>query len=791
VYLMNKTMNKNCYIYPYKNSLLMAVPAVHHQTAFARHVHSIFRNAQQLPDAVAVELGHNLVLELVSFLKQLKQGLAEKVLLPCMLGIMKRNRFIHSDQTGRALLLQEFHRLPLYNLPDALLADRLNFSKWSTIFISPGDSIIEAVRCAIELDIPVYGVDLSDFASTAVGRYRIEDPYCAVGSLTEYGNRIMKYCDTGRDMKIDFNRETLMASGLKYCLTKHRKVLFTCGMAHWKSIVSLLADESIIPFPVYEIPGESEFRRVIIHPTLAAPVMEIIPQITFNYERSRQPVTLQAYKGETIMPERMIRMCLDDVYKEYTSTGKSDSINNFNSGRWSDINNYEQYLFQLAAIRQLKNPDFSAILDSAKVMMSDEFCRLLINKIMDTDTGWITQKDFPDLDLLIHVRNEKQGVEEEIIRKMIRLKSGSTSGTGRNKREDIISSTELPLNQNIESGDINEFWELSLQEMAGTGKLCTGSPWIWPPCEALIYGVAFKAAEISMLNIKRVNDSSAFNGSLEGGIDLKATMRSVIRGEKNIYVSKLASVVDESIMDGTNPDPFVLIFPESSDMTAADWSFFTAGSELESTVKDPDLLAKIKREKGSVFVSSVILEEKIAPPAHLKPLIWEMSKTIGTAMFGNPCINAKQSAIWLESAGYKCCPIISESGMPSLIRYYADCYNLEFNFEDWKETLIRMAIPFAKKIVTILAPDSFKLSELVKTEASERRVSLNLVSTANFAESQLEEARHRFSIYTLDRSGIDFPPETETILGQTKETYFEMLPYAMQKQVGYSDSFNR
>jgi hypothetical protein len=783
-------MERSCYTYPYKNSLLMAVPAVHHQTAFAGNVHSLFRDPQKVPDAVAVELGHDLVLELVNFLRKLNQGTCEKVLLPCMLGIMKSNRFIHKDKTTRALLLQEFHRLPLYELPDVLLADRLHFSKWSTIFISPGDSIIEAVRCAIELGIPVYGVDLSDFASTTPACYRIEDPQCAADNLTEYGNRMMKYCDAGRDPCIDFNRETHMASVLKHCLSKHHKVLFTCGMAHWKSIVSLLRDESIKPFPVDEIPGQSEFRRVIVHPSLAAPVMEIIPQVTFDYERKRQPVTLPAEEGEPIKPAKMVRKCLDDVYKVYASATKSDSISQTDSVKWSDVNNYEQYLFQLAAIRQLVNPDFSTMMDSAKVMMNDDFCRLLINKIMDVVPGWITQKDFPDLDLLIHVTNDKKGVQMGIKRKKIRLESGHSSGGRKNNNDDTTSYTELPLNQNIESKDINEYWELSRQEMIEPGKYGSGSPWIWPPCESLIYGVAFKAAEMSMLSNKKIHDSSVFNGSLEGGIDLKATMRSVIRGEKNIFVSKLASCIDESIIDGNNPDPFVLIFPDSSDLSLAEWGFFTAGSELELSVKDPDLLAKIKKEKGSVFVSSVILEEIIAPPDHLKPLIWEMSKTIGTAMFGNPCINAKQSAIWLESAGYRCCPIISESDMPSLISYYTDCYGLEFNFDDWKETLIRMAIPFAKKMVTILAPDSFMLSELARAEASKNRVCLNLVSTANFAQAQLEEAQHRFSIRTMDRSGLAFPPETETITGQTKETYFEMLPYAIRKQVGYSDNLN-
>ena len=59
---------------------------------------------------------------------------------------------------------------------------------------------------------------------------------------------------------------------------------------------------------------------------------------------------------------------------------------------------------------------------------------------------------------------------------------------------------------------------------------------------------------------------------------------------------------------------------------------------------------------------------------------------------------------------------------------------------------------------------------------------------SNFSESQLKEAQHHISIPTLDRTGINFPPEAEILLGHPKEKYFEMLPYAIRKQVGYSDS---
>jgi hypothetical protein len=738
-----------------KKSLLMTVPAVHHHTAFARHVHSVFRDPKLIPDAVAVELGHALVLELVSFLRELKQGTGKKIMLPLMLGIMKRNRFIHPDQSERASLLQEFYHSPLYKLPEELLADRLNFSKWSTLFLSPGDSIIEAVRCAVEMNIPVYGVDLEDFAATKKISFRIEDPQCAGENLSEYGDRVLKYCDAGRDPRIDLNREMFMSSGLKFCLAKHRKVLFTCGIAHWKSIVSLIKDDRIPPLPVFEIQEETEFKRVIVHPSMAAPLMEIMPQITFIYEKNRQPVNLHEHKSNPVNPGNVVRKCLNSVYEEFTGTTNPGKLSRSGAAKWSDIELYEQYLFQLSAVRQSKIPDFTIMFNAAKVMMSDDFCELLIKKLMEVDPDWASQKDFPDLPVI----------------------SDSTT-----------DQKEINI---VESKEIERSWDWSQENKVTLKSFSFGHPWIWPPCESLIYGIAFKAAEISNSINRKTHYSTAFTGSLEGGIDLKSTMRSFIRGEKNIYVSNVASSYDQEISDATNPDPFVLMFSESSDLSLANWSYFTAGSNLGIAVKNKELFEKIKSEKGSVFVSSVILDEKIAPPSRLSRLVFEMSKAIGTVMYGNPCINAKQSAIWLETTGYKCCPIISGYGMPGLKKYFLDNYGLEFNFSDWRETLIRMAIPFAKKMVTILAPDSFHLSELVKLEASKRRISLNIVSHSHFSESQLEEARHRFSINSLDRLGMKFPSETEIILGQTKETYFEMLPYAIRKQVGYDENFIR
>jgi hypothetical protein len=783
-------MKHSYHAYRYNKSLLMTIPSVHHHTAFAEQVNNICHDQHHRPDAVAVELGHSLVLELVSFLRELKQGEPEKNSLPCMLGIMRRNRFIHKDKYENSLLLQKLYRSPLYNIPDDILAARLNFSKWATLFISPADSIIEAVRCAIELNIPVYGVDLNDFASTKIENFSIEDPASAHNDLQEYGNRVMKYCGAGRDMHIDYNREMFMASGLKYCLTRHLKVLFICGMAHWQSILTLMDDEHLVPFPVHEIPGESEFRRVIVHPSLAAPVMEILPQITFDYEMARQPAVSPINKSRLLKPEIRVRSCLDSVYHEYTSFSESSGFTRSGSAAWSKICIYEQYLFNLSVVRQRKIPDMATLLISAKAMMDNNFGRLLTQKMMEVTPEWASSKDFPGLPLIQQVSSTNSVSNPRYKNKKIRFEAKNHDCCREDCNDEINFFSSEPDNMNIDPSDINEYWEWKWNKKEKYFLPREGNPWIWPPCESLIYGIAFKAAEISNINQKQKHDSSAFDGSLEGGINVKSTIRSLIHGERKIYVSKLASGQDHAIQDGINPDPFVLIFPENSDLSSSKWSFFTAGSELEHFVKDCELFDRIRSEKGDIFVSSILFEENIAPPPHLKLLVSEMSRTHGTVMFGNPCINSKQSAIWLESTDYKSCPILSDYGMRTILAYYYDHYNLKINLSDWKGALIRMAIPFAKKMVTIIASDSYCIPEEVKKEASGKRVQLNLVGYSNFSESQLDEARHRYSIRTLDRAGIMFPPETEVLLGQTIDTYFDMLPYAMRKQVGTINTMN-
>ena len=86
---------------------LIAVPAIHNRGVFAREVNYLCSDKETRPDAIAVELGPQIVCELVTWMKQLGINRRTGTWLPCMLGLLLDNRFIHPDMGKNAMNLQK------------------------------------------------------------------------------------------------------------------------------------------------------------------------------------------------------------------------------------------------------------------------------------------------------------------------------------------------------------------------------------------------------------------------------------------------------------------------------------------------------------------------------------------------------------------------------------------------------------------------------------------------------------------------------------------------------------
>ena len=773
-------LNTLYFEYASGKSKLFAVPAVHLQSAFAACVHNICSSPKTRPDAIAVELGHSIVEELIGFLKQLKQGGKKKVLLPCMFGILKRNNFIHPEYYAKSIFLEKLYGAKISDIPPDVLSRAINYSNWSTIALSPADSIIEAVRCGLELNLPIYGVDLDDFANTGITRHNFEDPQAAHESYLNYSNRVLNYCDFNRDPVIDFNRELNMSVRLKEILSGNKKVLFTCGLAHWKSIRSLLDDHSILPFSKIKCASKPEMKRTIIHPSIAASFMEIIPQVVVDYEKMRMPVINEHeihYCQENIY--KLIRSKLDKAYMLYLKANKERGNDKAGGIGVKTIEDFENFVFRLTTVRQNKYPNLTILVKCAEIMMDDLFCRILTNELLEIVPDWVSEKKYPGLPTLIPSIESQDILPGKHDKNKIII-SPYSDAYGNSKEESYY--LDKSQNQDIEPWKIYRYINKKKESYGKNKNRSYYNSWCWPPCESLLYGIGFKAVEISNSNLQKGKSSRPFEGSIEKGINLKSTMRSMIRGEKRLYISDLMSSKEQAIVDGLSPDPMVFIFDEpkgSSHYLEA----LTGGMHLSDYVKDKEAFIEKTSTTGDIAIVSVFYECSVKVPEHLREIISQTNYISGALLFGNPCINTVQTAQWLESNNFNCCPMVSYNGIYPMLKLYNKKYELDINEYNWEEALILMAIPFATHQVTIIARNAFTVSPRVTYEALKRKIGINIIPVSNFSAEQVELARHRYFVRTLDRAGKNYPPETEFLLGQTQKQYVDLLPREMRKQL--------
>ena len=81
----------------YWGSELFVVPSMHFNHVFAWEVNKICSHLNTDLDAIAVELGADIVLAARNWIGELGAGSEDPKVLPVMLGIMKQNRMIRAS----------------------------------------------------------------------------------------------------------------------------------------------------------------------------------------------------------------------------------------------------------------------------------------------------------------------------------------------------------------------------------------------------------------------------------------------------------------------------------------------------------------------------------------------------------------------------------------------------------------------------------------------------------------------------------------------------------------------
>ncbi len=663
-----------------------------------------------------------------------------------MLGLLDHNHLIHPGLQSRVDLLQEHLAKPLSAVEPAILREILGFYPRNVLPLSVTDSICEAVRSGVQHEIPVFGVDLEEFAQRPES-YRLTDDLREqefdLDDYTRHGERFTHI----RDPYIDFRRETAMAARLKFLLSRHKKVLFVGGLAHWTSITALLGDDTVRPAELLIRNSKPPGKRVIIHPSMAVNYMDHFPVMSTLYEAWRAAAS-GGEKEPFPMAGKVSRDILQKTFQEYAGQERAP-------GDVSDKGElmllFDNYVRRLCLLSGRKFPSMADLLETARILMPEAFYTLLLDNLMDLGQPWASSSMFPQYPV---ISSQRSGV------RLFPAEPG-----------------ERPLQ--------HHFTEWKWKDEAKIEPEQRWFPdWIWPPCEAVLFGSAWEAQKIA-LTVPADTLPVPFDteGAFHRGIDLKASLRSVIRGERKIYVKKESGTPAPFLPDEKNPEPAVFLFDLFPPEKNTHWSLLIAGSGIEDHIVNGKNYEETVRKFGRYFISSISMIHDSDVPGELNPCVNSFSLLEGICLFGNPCINAVQGARWLEETNFRACPALTSTSLKNLLEYYRHWHGTTIDPLDWTTALIRFAIPFAKERAVVIAPDGFRLPEIARREARKRGISLDFLPLGTFSPERITAMRRRMTVTASDADGLSYPPETIACLGEQPDHYFELLPPHQRRQL--------
>jgi hypothetical protein len=763
-----------------KHVQLYAVPAVHFRLPFAEEVNRLCNDPATRLSAIAVELGPAIAAEARRWLKELGVGPGNKMSLPCMLGIMQVNRLLHPDIRiqQRSELLKQQEGKQLNELSPDILKEMLGYSSVRVLYLSPVDSIIEAIRCSLELDIPLYGIDLEETADAVFrSQCTVQDPVFARGNVEAYVRQNIVYAEQGRDEYIDSRREFVIAARLKSVLMRHERVLFTCGLSHWSKIEDLLRNESVKPARLEEdfFTGEtlSGFERVVVHPLLAVYHMDAFPKLVKRYEKRRMG-TINDELDQVDIPKEIDKL-IQNAYREHFIGSSSEDMQ-LNRRDWEARLDFERLMYNLATVRLQAVPDFLTAITAAYGIMSEDFCRILFKNLIDFD--WVKPEDFPDIGVLM--------ASPAPIHSHIR---GELTAPGR-RPGDYFYIDPLPGggggHYRVRIPPLWLSWGPPLPSLPTLSGHVT-----WPAFDDRMMAMSLHAAELARDQRLQIR-TQPFEGSLLDGLQVKTTLREFARGHERYYVYERLRPKKSAAGIEVNPFPIVWILRPGTDVEAKWEPYGRNLSELIKSVREKSEISQVdisrlewlKNNRGDRvdFFVGLLKESVMSYP--VPPDIPIKRYDIRGFLLFVPSFfrHIRQEAVWIAktTVGEENNCLVRAPIRPSddnIISYIRNQHGLDLELPEWHITLIRLAIHYAEDTVTVVLPDGLMLPSAVYNEATHRQVQIRVVPLSYFPQQALRELSIFYSVPGYYSSvGWMFPEIISRILSETPDACRRLVP---------------
>lgn len=754
----------------HKGSELYVVPAQHFCHVFAGAVYRICSDPATRPEAIAVELGPATAAEARAWLGELGVGTGGLSPLPVMLGLVRRNRMIRPSLRQEAMRLQEETGKDLNEMPSEVLHQRLGFSDHAVLFLSPVDSIIEAIRSSLELGIPAHGVDLEETADGMRLNAAIQDPIMATKDLAGYVAANLAWADATRDPEIDLRREIAMAARLKALMQRHRRVLFTCGMAHWLKIRDFLADDSVQPARPAGDPGQGkgQFKRVVVHPLIAARYMDLFPAIVQAYQKRRIPPGssyCSAGFSKPVSATTLFRARLRKAYTHYFARAMETDGSAERNRDLESLSVFEGYLQGLSKLCHRPLPDMFMILQAAQETMSGSFVKALIDSLMEFP--WTSPEGHPGCPLLMPPKRPARAPGSAVLQG-----DGDPSG-----RPVFLRSVPPGVPPVTAAGFAYQWQETKDSRISIDG-------YTWRPWEYLISSMSFRAIQEGTRWQPRKR-TVVFEGSVLDGIDVKSTLRAFSRGKDRIYVQDFTRVAEAKTANPIDGFPVVWIL-SPGEHPHAQWKVLHEPSRfMEGHVRDPLALRRTVQMLGGKMVAAIGYGHSESVDGRAQGgQDFRVDYFRGILVFQPIFWTNRQFARWAEMTGYRRNPFCRDADLErysqsDLKQLYENKHRLRLGEYDWVTSLILMALPFSREFLTVVLPGDCRIEPIVHERARKCGVRITTAPLNLFPEPLVSRLAACHLVPAIaNEPETEYPEFLEKAIGESPKQNRELVPRA-------------
>ncbi len=751
------------------DSMLTVVPAVHYRVAFAEVVNAISRDPKSRPELIAVESPPSLTLQIAQWLSGLGVSPKKRTALPCLLGLTARQRFVSSKLRDKAFALQLQYGCDLHELPGDVLERDLNLRRTRLAPLSPTDSIIEAIRCALELDVPVYGIDLEEHAAIETDGLVLPDVAMAGNGIVEYLEISSAHANSLTIGEVNERRELAMAARLKELLHNYPRVLFTCGLAHWKRIIDLIQEPSVrATTNVFSLALRRDTvptSRTLIDASLAFQFLDRLPEVAARFERRRRHPLLDAdrRRAKSISVPRVYDSVLRKGMRDYLQRkGIADTPRESPSRRINRLVEFPTRVSAYGALGLNEVPSVTQTLLSAKSFVSEDFAASLAKTLLRF--RWAKPKDFPGCKVL-------RGAEH-LHRKQnpLRIK----------RRGVLLEPMSIDGVDEPEWIGVGEVTSKEPEEREASKRVSERYKFTWTPWEHLITGLSDDAI-ISSLAREAPRIAEPFRGSASGKIAWKETLRARIRGDNELYVYNESTDEPLQPRDASEGWPVIWIF-DAEDRGASTWKHYIVPMSWVTPYLDTATHQRLPSASPKNSLSTLICfgSEDDALGQESSGAYVESSILRGIVVYGPVFSLNQQYARWLELTNGLQNPCLRPSLSCVIPRPLARrCEDLgpALGTLRWQDDIIRLAIPYGRRQVTVVRPRGFRLDATVYAEAAQAGKRIALVDLERFAADEITRAQANLMVPGVaDGDGPQYSANAEAAIAEDRLRYAKRMP---------------